>query len=353
MAAPRDRQNKAKAAPLPPYPGGSRNGGYSSRASLQSSSSRIALGSGLSHAENERLVREFLKKPLRFSRRTFLRRSGAAAAALGLTVATPAHAMLGGRAMMMGHGPGIVTVNATVSSNANNLDFRTLILAAGWNGTSPVHATVTINSGVYVGSSSTATSAFTIQGSFPTGSTLSLVNNGHISGAGGAGGGDQYSHSSTINGGTGGTALTVSIAVSITNNGYIWCGGGGGGGGAGAGDVGLCGGGGGGGTVAGGGGPGYTASFTGHAGTATAGGTAGRYSALMGGSGGNPGSGKAGRSGASNSGAGGGGGSPGYGGGVGASVGAAHGVGGLAGYYIVGNSHVTWVATGTRLGRSS
>lgn len=293
----------------------------------------------------------FLKNPYALNRRDFLRGCGAFGVAVGTAAAvigiSPAEAMTGFHAMLMGH-VCMQTVNAVVSASANNLDFRTLLVNSGWAGTCAINGTVTIDSGIYVGSSSTSTPAFTITGSFPSGSTLNLVNNGYISGAGGAGGAIKDAAGSA-----GGMAIMVSVPVNITNNGYIW--GGGGGGGAGASSKYssrsrsyACGwnkGGGGGGTVYGSGA---------HAGTATAGGAG---SGTSPGAGGNPGKGGNGGSGTcvhtganGTKGYGGGGGSPGYSGGQGGDVG---GAGGLPGYYISGNSYVTWVATGTRLGRSS
>ena len=213
-------------------------------------------------------------------------------------------------------------VNVTISSNANNVDFRSLLTAAGWGGSTPVAGTVTIASGVWIGSSSTGTPALAISGSFPSGSTLVLVNNGHVSGAGG------YQNSAV-----GGTAIQASVAVAIQNNGYIW---GGGGAGGHAGTV-LTGfwsdssrhsstfgnggaGGGGGGTVAGWGA------------TATAGYAGSNGSGCHGGAGG----------------------APGYGGAAGTSCGyGGSSAGGSAGNYIVGNSYVTWSTAGTRLGGAS
>jgi hypothetical protein len=263
----------------------------------------------------------------------------------------PAEAMTGVRAMMGGH-LAIVTINVTVSSSANNLDFRTLIVNAGWNQVTPVNATVTINAGVFVGSSSTANPAFTVQGSFPSNSKLNLVNNGYISGAGGAGGRTDYELTVSAGAGNaGGPALSVSIPVNVTNNGYNWGGGGGGGG------AWTLGGGGGGGTVVGGGGAGNVGSAEkGHSGTATAGGNGGAYVAGEAAKGGNPGIGATGTNTSSSgcSSGGGGGGSPGYSGGPGGGCGTGYGAAaGLPGYYIVGNSNVTWVVTGTRLGRIS
>jgi len=216
-------------------------------------------------------------------------------------------------------------INVTISSSTNNVDFRSKLTAAGWNGTLPVVGTVTIAGGVWIGSASTASPALTISGSFPAGSSITLVNNGHISGAGG------YQNSAV-----GGPAIQASAPVSIQNNGYIW-GGGGAGGHAGSyvsryscsSDCWIAGnsspvwaaggaGGGGGGTIAG-----WRATST--AGGAGSGG-------CVGGTGG----------------------APGYAGAAGGNCGAGgNSPGGAVGNYIVGNSYVTWTTAGTRLGGAS
>lgn len=111
----------------------------------------------------------------------------------------------------------------TISSNTSNANLRSLAVTAGWNTSSKVVAT--INSGVYVYSTSTGTPGLTVNGSFPGG--VSLINNGTILGMGGAGGAGNAQ-----TGGTGGTALLVSTALNVTNNNIIGGGGGGGGGSA-------------------------------------------------------------------------------------------------------------------------
>jgi hypothetical protein len=75
-------------------------------------------------------------------------------------------------------------INLTIASNTQNYN----VLAAAGSPTKAVIATVTINAGVAVGSSSTAAYAMTIP-VFPTGSTVTIINNGYIVGAGGQGGG--------------------------------------------------------------------------------------------------------------------------------------------------------------------
>ena len=111
----------------------------------------------------------------------------------------------------------------TISSNTSNANLRSLAVTAGWNTSSKVVAT--INSGVYVYSTSTGTPGLTVNGSFPGG--VSLINNGTILGMGGAGGAGN-----SQTGGAGGTAILVSTALSVTINCIIGGGGGGGGGSA-------------------------------------------------------------------------------------------------------------------------
>lgn len=240
----------------------------------------------------------------------------------------------------------------TISSNQTNANLRTLAVNAGWNETSQVVAT--ISGGVYLSSNSTGTPALTVSGSFPGGVTL--INNGFIIGMGGAGGRGAYN---TVAGGSGGTALSASSAITITNNGTI---GGGGGGGQGApasylydskGSGSVKGPGGGGGrssnfnSAAGANGdavPGYgpfvyDPAYNATAGTVSAAGGGGSSSAsypqrVYGGTGGGWGEGGGGWSGTTIS-------------GWDVSYPAAAGGGGAA---VSGNSNITWVATGTRLG---
>ncbi len=243
----------------------------------------------------------------------------------------------------------------TISANQTNADLRTLAVNAGWNQSTKVVAT--IGSGVYVSSNSTGTAGLTVTGSFPGG--VELVNNGFIIGMGGSGGNGQPTSGGGTSGSSGGIALAVSVAVSITNSGTIG-GGGGGGGGGGSGysyagkdaTNGRGGGGGGGGRSssaansaagAGGASSGSTWNYPGSAGTA------GTVSAA--------GSGGAGALGTAtnNGGAGGGWGIAGTGGSAGSmSVYLwSPTSGGAAGGAVTGNTNITWVATGTRLGAIS
>jgi hypothetical protein len=226
----------------------------------------------------------------------------------------------------------------TISSNLSNAqDLRTLALAAGWNAADPVLATIA--TGVIISPTNTGQAALTISGSFPAG--VILVNNGYILGQGGAGG-----NGNSFAGFAGGPALSVTTNVSINNaSGTIAGGGGGGGGGSAGGTGGRLGGGGGG----GGGQTGLTASAAGPGGPAPwypgFDGTAGSFSgAGTGGAAGSPPWGGAG-------GAGGAWGSAGSAGVVGIDASyPTSGAGGAAGSAVTGNSLITWLSTGTRLG---
>lgn len=251
------------------------------------------------------------------------------------------------------------TFSFTISSNQTNADLRTLAINAGWNQSSQLIAT--INSGVFVYSTSTGTPALTVSGSFPNG--VSLTNNGTIQGQGGNGGAaaiyngpDAYvtyppSLTPAVAGGGGGLALSVSSAITITNNGRIAGGGGGGGGGSatraydGKSSYFGAGGGGGGGGLGGNGGSGgvkgYVNAGVGGAGTQTSAGGGGArgvctFNSPSGGAGGAGGSygasGSAGVNGLN----------------FGAYAGGASG--GSGGGAVSGNSNITWVATGTRNG---
>lgn len=233
----------------------------------------------------------------------------------------------------------------TISSNQTNANLRTLAINAGWNQSSKVVAT--INSGVYLSSNDTNVDALTINGSFPGG--VQLINNGTIVGRGGAGGNGQGApYTGGSNGGAGGRALNVATAVTITNNGTIAGGGGGGAGGygyyyltGGKDSVSY--------NYGGGGGGGGKSSMTNS--TGGSGGTAGGATFNYPGAGGNGGT-------ISAIGSGGSGGAGFYAnhmGGNGGQWGAA-GVstnvlyGGAGGAAVSGNSNITWLATGTRLG---
>lgn len=236
-----------------------------------------------------------------------------------------------------------------------NLNLHTVATNAGWNGVSKVICT--IDNVAIISSNSTATPALTVSGSFPNG--VELINQGTIVGMGGAGGaGGSVTSGPTLvapgAGFSGGTALSVSVPLTLNNTGTIAGGGGGGGGGSAAYEGGgydpysFYGGGG------GGGGRSSNAanSSGGPAGVPTGGdqnisGTSGNIGTYQ-----QPGEGGLNMYGPQPSPSGG------YGGGWGSngnngvtlsgfSTGAA---GGGAGNAISGNSNITYIATGTRLG---
>jgi hypothetical protein len=211
-----------------------------------------------------------------------------------------------------------------ISSNIQNYNLRLAAIAAGWDQVSPLSAFVTVDTGVVIGSSSTATPAFTVAGSYPAGSSINLtINTGaNIVGAGGAGDSLIYFPGGGGGGTSGGTALAAAgvtgATITITNNGVI-AGGGGGGGSGGVGTASEGAGGGGAGAIIGVGGKGLNSQTSGKNGTNTTGGA-------------------------------GGGGAGGAGGNLGVAGVASGSAPGAAGAATTGAANATWLATGTRLG---
>lgn len=244
--------------------------------------------------------------------------------------------------MMVGRSPNAFTF--TISSNQTNANLATLATSAGWNGTAAL--TATINSGVYISSNSTATPALTVNGSFPNGVTL--INNGYIVGMGGNGGSGAsnggYVYGNGMAGSSGGLALSVSSAVTINNTSGTIAGGGGGGGGGGAYLGAPCtpsrlgGAGGGGRSSNAANSTGGYAYGIGYAGSGTVSSAGSGINGLAENGAGAP---------ATTGGNGGGWGSSGS---SGTSPYYAGGAGGAGGGAVSGNSNITWLATGTRLG---
>lgn len=220
------------------------------------------------------------------------------------------------------------TISGSYSTVQN---LRSLALAAGWNGADPVLATVA-SGAVLQGTPGPADTgsggdALIISGPFPAG--VGLINNGIIVGGGG-GGGYAPRGGTGQPGGVGGRGIIVSVAISITNNGTIAGGGGGGGGGGsfGTGGVIYFPGSGGGGAPFGAGGSGAGLLGPGQTATFTTGGASGPYDFGRGGTGGTYG----------------------VNGEAGQNQNTPGGAGGAAGNAVVGNSNITWLAFGTRLG---
>jgi len=223
-----------------------------------------------------------------------------------------------------------VAVTVTLSSSTTNYTWNKCKVPGYSAG--KTCATLKINSGVYVYSSSAGSQAMTVSNAWTSGDVVKIINCGYIIGMGGCGG---YGGFNGSNGTNAGTALVAQYPVSITNNNTVGGGGGGGGGGGytvgfdGEGGFTYCGGGGGGGgrtgltpTNGGGGdsgaGSGGTNSGAGSGGPGNAGGPGGGWGS----------SGNGGNGGTSHSG---------YG-------------GGAAGPATSGNSYITWTVAGNRYG---
>lgn len=260
--------------------------------------------------------------------------------------------------------PAAQSLSYTISADTQNLDL--LAYASSPSRPAPTRyvlggaatVTYTISPGIYVGSATTSQNAIVTGANDPTTGwqptvTLTVINQGIVLGAGGAGAPGYYGSTA---GSFAGTAIVAQRAITIQNAG-TFAGGGGGGGTSGGvdGNYGdqevpvpvvngfAAGGGGGAGTntppnTGGAGGiggqpifiPGPTV-LNGVAGTRPAGGLGGEYTpTIKAGTGG--GRGAAGQSGQA---------SPGYPGGA----------GGAAGYYAKGNANITWQAVGTRQGQ--
>lgn len=205
----------------------------------------------------------------------------------------------------------------------------------GWDEVSPVAVTLKIRSGVVFGSATTSLPAIGFA-PLPAGSTLLVINEGHVSGMGGAGGNGQHGSGSpaATAGAAGGPAIESHLDWALVNLGTIAGGGGGGGGG---GENATANGGG-----AGAGGSGYLASAPGQPGAPDTGGiyggTASGGSLTIGGWGGQ---------GVGGSGNGGNGGLPGQAGSNGTGTGnASGGAAGAAIRYYTGTT-VTKIRTGT------
>lgn len=156
---------------------------------------------------------------------------------------------------------GETAFKANIIIAVNTLDFNLADAAAavGWGRVGAVEAIVTVNPGVYVGQSCSVTgsaqsrvqqkvsvASFNAGMAFPTGSSLTIYNNGSILGAGGQGGSYATPNSGGVRGTqwAGGDALITSLPTKIYNYNTVGGGGGGGAGGDGVGHNSIGGGGG-------------------------------------------------------------------------------------------------------------
>ena len=129
----------------------------------------------------------------------------------------------------------ILGTKITLSSDTTNYNLANdLTNNYGWDGSSAIDVTLTINSSVNVFSTSTSTPAITAH--LVSGSTLIINNSGNIIARGGAGGAGGTSGGAGSAGGAGGNAISLQNVTSTINNlsGAIIAGGGGGGGGNGS-----------------------------------------------------------------------------------------------------------------------
>lgn len=243
-----------------------------------------------------------------------------------------------------------LSLSYVVGIDRVDLNIHAEAVAAGWNYVLPFDLVVTIQPGIYLGSSSTSTYALDTGFGYPAGTTITIINNGYILGKGGSGGGGGNSGSPGDPGGTpGGPAFLAQTQITLINNGVIGGGGGGGGGGRGgqmeSGGPYYGGGGGGGGQgflVSAGGAGGETGGFgtdgiAGTGGTQTTSGSGGYGQMGSGGSGGSLGT--AGGSGTATQ------------AGNYANYGPYDGY--AAGAAVVGTSNITWGSTGTIYGTIS
>lgn len=243
-------------------------------------------------------------------------------------------------------------------ASVSNYDVRAQAVYAGWDQTQPAIVRIVVPAGVKISATQGSIGALQFNGAWPAGSSFALViqAGAKIVGGGGYGGDGQGATGWPVPGpgGPGGTAVLTTVPLTIDNQGTIAGGGGGGGGGGSAYTYGTGGnpdafaGGGG-----GGGGAGIDGGLAGFNGSQnlSAAPTAGTEN-YGGGGGGSYTSNPVGGA-VATSGAGGPGGGPGQPGASGGNTANNYGAaGGPAGAYVSGAALVTWINTGTRLGRA-
>lgn len=130
-----------------------------------------------------------------------------------------------------------------ISNNTSSWDLSKELVLLGWDQTSPIKGTVTINSNVVINGTATTklnkngTSSFTV-GTYDAKSQITIINKGKIIGCGGFGGSGDVTKDNSVkgaNGGSGGNAMDISNKINLRNDGEIIGGGGGGGGNVGGG----------------------------------------------------------------------------------------------------------------------
>jgi len=127
-------------------------------------------------------------------------------------------------------------INITLATSQASYDMNAAFITAGWDGVTPVDATITINAGVSIYSTDINNYAFTAT-ALPANSSVVINNYGVITGKGGNGGRAAFggeSNASIVSNCRGlpaGPGLYTRTALTIYNYGTIAGGGGGGGGG--------------------------------------------------------------------------------------------------------------------------
>lgn len=120
----------------------------------------------------------------------------------------------------------------TISTQITSYNLSTAATAAGWDGSSPLTATITITAAGSVIGPAGGGLAFDVP-ALPTGSLVTVINDGYIAGGGGLGGeGGPYTGAASP-GQQGGAGLRTRAALVLKGSGVLAGGGGGGGGGAG------------------------------------------------------------------------------------------------------------------------
>ncbi len=117
--------------------------------------------------------------------------------------------------------------NIFLDSNQNNVNLKEIHDSLFREAVNGDVVNCIINGGILIGSNNTGDPAFNVGGTWNSGVTVTVTNNGRIQGAGGAGG-DAPKGSASV-GLVGGPAFYTRQAITLTNNAEIWGGGGGGG----------------------------------------------------------------------------------------------------------------------------
>jgi len=137
-----------------------------------------------------------------------------------------------GTTMTVSSGPGKPSICEVFTGSTTLVNVLSQATALGWDGVSPANIGVVVQSGAVIGATNSTYTSLAIPSGFPSGTTISLINKGYIVGAGGNAGRGTGGGSNGYNAGgvptSGGTAIGVSFATNIANNGTIGSGGGGG-----------------------------------------------------------------------------------------------------------------------------